>query len=155
MRKITLNVESIRHITHDVLQIDVEKLVPFSFNPGKATGISINKEGLHDKTGPVTFTSSSKEKHLQFLIKTYPSHKGITNELLHLKKNDELILHDVFGAIARTRAWAFLSPAARVLRHVSPNSGIFSQRMKSEPTGSFSPTRQKAISFWRMSSLHY
>lgn len=39
------------------------------------------------------------ENHLEFIIKIYPLHKGVTNELRHLKANDELILHEVFGAI--------------------------------------------------------
>ncbi len=114
MKKITVKVESIRHITHDVLQIDVEKPERFSFNPGQATEISINKEGWKDRTSPFTFTSLPQEKHLQFVIKTYPSHKGITNELLHLKKNDELILHDVFGAIAYKREGVFIAGGAGV-----------------------------------------
>ncbi|MBN1761063.1 MAG: hypothetical protein JW863_22230 [Chitinispirillaceae bacterium] len=110
----TVKVESTRPITHDVLQIDVEKPEHFSFNPGQATELSINKEGWKDRTSPFTFTSLPQEKHLQFVIKTYPSHNGITNELLHLKKNDELILHGVFGAIAYKSEGVFIAGGAGI-----------------------------------------
>lgn len=114
MNKIIVKVEAIRLITHDVLQIDVEKPERFSFNPGQATEISINKEGWKDKTSPFTFTSLPQEKYLQFVIKTYPSHKGITNELLQLKENDELILHDVFGNIAYRSEGVFIAGGAGI-----------------------------------------
>jgi hypothetical protein len=45
------------------------------------------------------FTCQPDDDYLEFNIKTYPSHKGVTNELLQLKMNDELILHDIFGTI--------------------------------------------------------
>lgn len=114
MNEIIVKVKSVRHITHDVLQIDVEKPERFSFNPGQATEISVNKEGWKGRARPFTFTSLPHEKQLQFVVKTYPSHRGVTNELLQLKKNDELILHDVFGAIAYSNEGVFIAGGAGV-----------------------------------------
>lgn len=93
IKKYCVKIKSVRHITHDVLQIDVEKPEKFHFIPGQAAEISINKEGWQNQKRPFTFTSLPHEDHLQFIIKTYPSHKGVTNELLQLKKNDEFILN--------------------------------------------------------------
>ena len=100
MEQNIVKIKSIKHITHDVLQIVTEKPQSFNFIPGQATEISINKNGWRDEKRPFTFTSLPYDDYLEFNIKTYPSHKSVTNELLNLKKNDELILHDVFGAIA-------------------------------------------------------
>jgi hypothetical protein len=36
---------------------------------------------------------------LWFTIKKYPSHKDVTNKILQLKKDDELMLQDFFGTI--------------------------------------------------------
>jgi ferredoxin-NADP reductase len=114
MKQHFVKIKSIQHITHDVLQIDTEKPQQFNFTPGQATEISINKEGWQNEKRPFTFTSLPHNDYLQFTIKTYPSHKGVTNELLQLKKNDELILHDVFGAIAYKREGLFIAGGAGV-----------------------------------------
>jgi len=114
MKKYCVKIKSVRHITPDVLQIDVEKPKQYHFIPGQATEISINKEGWKNEKRPFTFTSLPDEDYLQFIIKTYPSHKGVTNELLQLKKNDELILHGVFGAIAYKKEGLFIAGGAGV-----------------------------------------
>ena len=40
-----VKIESIKHVTHDVLQIRVEKPRGYSFTPGQATEVSVNKSG--------------------------------------------------------------------------------------------------------------
>ncbi|MCU0473556.1 MAG: hypothetical protein MUC93_09360 [Bacteroidales bacterium] len=119
MKNITIKIISIGHITHDVLQIFTEKPQELSFTPGQATEISINKEGWQNEKRPFTFTSLPNDDYLQFTIKTYPAHKGVTNELLQLKKNDELILHDVFGAIAYKNEGVFIAGGAGVTPFIS------------------------------------
>ncbi|HBC88418.1 MAG TPA: flavodoxin reductase [Lentisphaeria bacterium] len=144
MKKQHVIIKSIRHITHDVLQIDVEKPKQFRFVPGQATEISIDKEGWQNEKRPFTFTSLPHEDYLQFIIKTYPSHKGVTNELLKLKKNDELILHGVFGAIAYRKEGLFIAggagvtPFIAILRYlrsknkIGGNKLIFANRTKDD-----------------------
>jgi ferredoxin-NADP reductase len=51
---------------------------------------------------------------LEFTIKAYPSHNGVTNELLQAKKDDELILHDVFGVIAYKGEGVFIAGGAGI-----------------------------------------
>ena len=119
MKNFTVKIISIGHITHDVLQIFTEKPHQFDFTPGQATEISINKDGWQNENRPFTFTSLPNDDYLQFTIKTYQAHKGVTNELLQLKKNDELILHDVFGAIAYRREGIFVAGGAGVTPFIS------------------------------------
>jgi len=119
MQQHSAKVKSIKHITHDVLQIVTEKPMQFSFSPGQATEISINKEGWRNEKRPFTFTCLPDNDYLEFTIKTYPSHKGVTNELLQLKINDELILHDVFGAIAYKGEGIFIAGGAGVTPFIS------------------------------------
>lgn len=114
MKNHYVKVKSVKKITHDVLQIVVEKPKNFKFKPGQATEISINKNGWVDEKRPFTFTNLPQEDYLQFTIKTYPSHKGVTNELLQLKKDDELIIHDVFGTITYQGEGAFIAGGAGV-----------------------------------------
>ena len=87
--------------------------------PGQATEISINKEGWQNEKRPFTFTCLPKDDYLEFNIKTYPSHKSVTNELLHMKINEKLILHDVFGAIAYKGEGVFIAGGAGVTPFIS------------------------------------
>ena len=114
MKPHLVKIKSIKHITHDVLQIVTKKPQQYSFTPGQATEIAINKEGWRNEKRPFTFTCLPRRDYLEFSIKTYPSHKGVTNELLQLKKNDELILHSVFGAIAYKSEGIFIAGGAGV-----------------------------------------
>jgi ferredoxin-NADP reductase len=114
MKQHLVRIESIKHITHDVLLIVTEKPQKHTFAPGQATEVSINKSGWKDEKRPFTFTCLPDCDYLEFTIKTYPSHKGVTNELLHLKKNDMLILHDVFGAITYKGEGVFIAGGAGV-----------------------------------------
>src|ERR1035437_7847096 len=102
-----------------VLKIATEKPQQFNFTPGQATEVSINKDGWKDEKRPFTFTCLPDNDYIEFTIKTYPSHKGVTNELLHLKINDELILHDVFGTIAYKGEGVFIAGGAGVTPFIS------------------------------------
>lgn len=100
MKQHLVKIKSIKHMTHDVVQIVTEKPGQYNFKPGQATDVAINKNGWKDEKRPFTFTCLPDKDYLEFTIKTYPSHHGVTNELLQLENGAELILHDVFGAIA-------------------------------------------------------
>jgi len=125
-----VKVKLVRHLTHDVLQIVTERPAGFDFVPGQATEISINKTGWTEKTRPFSFTNLPDDDFLQFVIKTYPVNKGVTNELLQLKQNDELILHDVFGSISYSGEGCFIAggagitPFLSILRHLKSKKEI-------------------------------
>jgi ferredoxin-NADP reductase len=114
MKQSIVRVKSITHVTHDVLKIVTEKPRKYTFTSGQATEVSINKNGWKDKMEPFTFTSLPNDAYLEFTIKTYPKHKGVTNELLSLKTDDELILHEVFGAISYKGEGVFIAGGAGV-----------------------------------------
>jgi ferredoxin-NADP reductase len=101
-------------VTHDVRLFRVEKPAGYSFKPGQATEVAINKQGLKEKKRPFTFTGLPDDDDLEFIIKTYPSHNGVTDELHQLNKSDELILHDVFGTIAYQGKGVFIAGGAGI-----------------------------------------
>ncbi|HSL88591.1 MAG TPA: hypothetical protein VK870_04780 [Ignavibacteriaceae bacterium] len=119
MKQHTVKIKSIQHITHDVLQIVTEKPEAYNFTPGQATEVAINKNGWKDEKRPFTFTNLPEDDHLEFTIKTYPSHKSVTNELLELKKDDELILNDIFGAITYKGEGVFIAGGAGITPFIS------------------------------------
>lgn len=115
----TLTIESIDNITHDVLRIVTNKPTGFDFVPGQAADIAINKSGWSKEERPFSFTSLPESNTLEFTIKTYPEEEGVTNELLHLKPQDELVLHDVYGAIAYKGAGVFIAGGAGITPFIS------------------------------------
>jgi ferredoxin-NADP reductase len=119
MKQYIVKIQSIKHITHDVLQLVIERPENYIFTPGQATHISINKPDWKNKANPFTFTSIPENDFLEFSIKTYPEHKGVTNELLKLKKTDELILQEVFGAISYKGEGVFIAGGAGVTPFIS------------------------------------
>ena len=114
-----VKIKSIKTVAHDVLQIQTTKPEAYSFLPGQATELSINTTEWQSKKRPFTFTSLPEDDYLEFTIKIYPSHKGVTNELLKLKKEDELILHEVFGYISYKGEGIFIAGGAGVTPFIS------------------------------------
>lgn len=113
-----VKIKSIEHLTHDVLRIVTEKPSEYTFTPGQATEISINKKGWQSEGRPFTFTCLPDNDYLEFTIKTYP-HNGVTNQLLQLRKGEELILRDVFGAINYKGEGVFIAGGAGVTPFIS------------------------------------
>lgn len=139
-----VKIKSIDKITPDVVKIVLEKPAKYIFTPGQATEIAINKPGWAEEKRPFTFTSLPVDNDLEFTIKTYPSHKGVTNELLNLIPGDELILHDVWGAIAYKGEGVFIAggagitPFLSIFRHlhtlnkIAGNKLIFANKTKAD-----------------------
>lgn len=99
MGKHIVKVLNTEFLTHNVKRFVVEKPAGFSFIPGQACDVSINRPGLEEELRPFTFTSTTESDTLEFIIKIYSDHEGITKKLGTLGPGDELILHDVFGTI--------------------------------------------------------
>lgn len=114
-----LKILSVSKATPDVLHIVAEKPVDLTFLPGQAADISLNKSPWEEELRPFTFTSLPTDDTLEFLIKTYPSHHGVTNELLTLRENDEFILHGVFGDIQYKGEGIFIAGGAGITPFVS------------------------------------
>lgn len=106
-------------VTHDVRRIVVRKPKGYSYIPGQATEISINKSGWEDKKRPFTFTSLNNDENLEFTIKVYKDHHGVTEQIGQLKTGDEVILHDVWGTINYDGPGYFIAGGAGITPFIS------------------------------------
>lgn len=122
---------SIKHLTHDVLKIVAEKPTAINYQPGQAVDISINKPNWEKELRAFTFTSLPDDKYIEFTIKTYPSHSGVTQQLLSLNMGDELLVHDVFGDIIYKGEGVFIAGGAGV----TPFIAILKQLEKENKIG--------------------
>lgn len=105
---------SITPVTHDVHSFRVEKPDDYAFTPGQATEVSINKPEWVEERRPFTFTALNEEPTLEFTIKSYADHQGVTNELSRLEAGDSLIIRDVWGAIAYKGPGYFIAGGAGI-----------------------------------------
>ncbi len=110
---------AIKDITHDVKSFRVEKPAGYQFISGQATDVSVNKKGMEDEKRPFTFTSLNEDPFLEFTIKCYPGHNGVTKLLHKLHPGDELIIEDVWGAIEYKGPGYFIAGGAGITPFLS------------------------------------
>lgn len=103
-----------QYVTHNVKRFKLSKPANYTFKPGQATEIAINNQDWKDERRPFTFTSLNDWNTLEFTIKLYTDHNGMTNQLARLAAGDELIIHDVFGAITYKGEGTFIAGGAGV-----------------------------------------
>lgn len=119
------------NVTHNVKRFILSKPDAYRFKPGQATDIVINLPEWKKERRPFTFTGLNDWDHLEFTIKIYDDHKGVTNQLGKLKAGDELIVHDIFGAIHYKGEGVFIAGGAGV----TPFIAIFRQLHKDGKLG--------------------
>ncbi|WMN05914.1 FAD-binding oxidoreductase [Marivirga arenosa] len=110
----TVKILDVLSLTHNVKRIKTEKPNGYQFTPGQATEVAINKKDWTEEKRPFTFTSLPDEDHLEFVIKTYHDHKGVTNEIDSLVEGDELIIDDAWGAIEYKGTGTFIAGGAGI-----------------------------------------
>jgi ferredoxin-NADP reductase len=111
-------------VTHNVKYFRVEKPEGYAFEPGQATEVSINKPRWKDEKRPFTFTSLNEQPYIEFTIKGYHHHDGVTHNLHQLNVGDELIVRDIWGTINYKSDGYFIAggagitPFMAILRHL-------------------------------------
>lgn len=110
----TVKILAIKDVTHDVKYFRLEKPDGYTFVPGQATEVSINKPGWEEEKRPFTFTSLNEDPYIEFTIKRYGDHSGVTNYLHTLNLGDELIIRDVWGAISYSGPGYFIAGGAGI-----------------------------------------
>lgn len=114
MNREKVEIKAIDYINHNVLKIVTNKPKNYSFEPGQATDLAINNDDWKDKKRPFTFTSLPTDDELQFTIKVYPSHNGVTEQLASLNAGDTLTIGEAYGAIKYKGKGMFLAGGAGV-----------------------------------------
>lgn len=126
---------SAKYVTHNVRQFRLDKPSGYSFIPGQATELSINIDGWQEEKRPFTFTCLNSDDYLEFTIKTYTDHDGVTNQLGKLNVGDEVIIRDVWGAIEYKGEGYFIAggagitPFLAILRQLNNDGAIGNNKL--------------------------
>jgi len=109
-----VDIIKIEDITHNVKSYQVERPENYDFEPGQATEVSINHPKWKEEQRPFTFTSIVTESYLEFTIKIYDDHDGVTKEMGKLNEGDQLIIRDAWGAIKYKGPGYFIAGGAGI-----------------------------------------
>lgn len=144
MSDYNVKILEIKNVTHDVKLLKLEKPEGFSFTPGRAADVAINKPGYVEQKRPFTFTGLNDWDHLELIIKIYDDHNGVTKEIGNLKIGDELIISDPWGSIQYKGEGIFIAggagvtPFVAIIRNLNSenkignNKLIFANKMKTD-----------------------
>jgi len=69
---------------------------------------------MEEDIRPFTFTALTTKPYLEFTIKRYPDHEGVTDLLHRLRAGDELFIRDPWGAIAYNGPGYFIAGGAGI-----------------------------------------
>jgi len=109
----------VEYITHDVKRFVVDKPQGYKHTAGQVLNMAINKPGWEKKFRPFTYTSTEYDLLLEFMIKIYPDHKGVTEQMALLKPGDSLIITNSRSTIAYRGPGVFIAGGAGVTPFLS------------------------------------
>jgi ferredoxin-NADP reductase len=122
-------------VTHNVRRFRLERPKGYDFTPGQATDVAIDRDGWRDEKRPFTFTGLRQWDDLEFTIKIYDDHDGVTSQLGGLKKGDALLIDDPWGTIEYKGKGTFvaggagITPFIAILRDLADKGEIAGNRL--------------------------
>jgi ferredoxin-NADP reductase len=127
----TLTLTSIAPVTHDTWHLTFDHPKGFQFEPGQATHWALDEDGWRDKDRPFTMTSDPKSDVVEFVIKSYPDHDGVTGQIPLMTPGDKVIAEDPAGAITDHGTGVFLAAGAGI----TPFIAILDKHSREDLTG--------------------
>ncbi|MBF9032519.1 flavodoxin reductase [Rhodobacterales bacterium HKCCE3408] len=110
----TLPLKEISDVTHDTRRLTFDRPRDFEFQPGQATELTLMRDGWRDEGRPFTMVSMPGEPLLEFVIKIYPEHDGVTEQIATLTPGENVTLSDPFGAITDHGPGTFVAGGAGI-----------------------------------------
>ncbi len=101
-------------ITHDVMRFITTRPQGFHFQPGQGVELAIDLPGWEDKKRPFTPTSLPDDEVLEFSIKGYTEHQGMTAQLHQLSSGAKLLMTEPFGTIQYNGPGTFIAAGAGI-----------------------------------------
>lgn len=120
--KYTTTILATRFVTHDTKSFLVTRPDGFTWQPGQGVELVINEAPWDQEDGrPFTPAGLDDDQALEFIIKRYADHQGVTDHLHTLAPGAELLLSKPFGAIGYKGKGVFIAAGAGI----TPFLGIF------------------------------
>jgi ferredoxin-NADP reductase len=126
----TVQIKHKKWLTHDVLQFKTEKPQNFTYTAGQAVEITLNDPKFKDDWAPFTLTSLNRDDDLEFTIKIYPDHDGMTLALSKLKEGESFVITDPWDSFKYKGPGVFIAggtgvtPFIALLRQMEADGNI-------------------------------
>lgn len=101
-------------VTHDVKRFIVTRPQGLDYRPGQGVELAIDSQGWRDRARPFTPTSLLEDRVLEFTIKRYPEHHGVTDRLHTLRPGAQLLISEPFGTITWSGPGTFIAAGAGI-----------------------------------------
>lgn len=101
-------------VTHDVKRFVLSKPADFAFKPGQGVELTIDHPDWKGEGRPFTPTSLADDEVLEFTIKAYPKHQGVTQALHELEAGARLFMSEPFGTISYQGPGVFIAGGAGI-----------------------------------------
>ncbi|MFX0544157.1 FAD-binding oxidoreductase [Roseovarius sp. S1116L3] len=124
----TLILRSIAPVTHDTHHLVFERPKGFDFEPGQAIEMKLQKGGWQDEGRLFTPVSLPGEETLEFVIKSYPSHDGVTEQIAKLEPGDKVTIDGPFGDMRDRGPGVFIAGGAGI----TPMIALLRKRLRDE-----------------------
>lgn len=105
--------------THDVQRLIFSKPDSFHYLPGQGVEIALDQEEWRDQWRPFTPTTLIEDEVLQFIIKGYPDHDGVTKRLHALPVGERILVTEAFGTIQYRGPGVFIAGGAGITPFIS------------------------------------
>jgi len=122
-------------VTHDVKRFILTRPDGFEFEAGQGVELAIDHPDWRAEKRPFTPTSLRADRTLEFTIKAYPAHEGVTQALHALEPGAQLLMSQPFGTIEYKGPGAFIAggagvtPFIAILRQLAREQSLESQSL--------------------------
>lgn len=114
-----VKIKNIEKVANNVVRLKLEKPEGIPYEPGQATDITLDVSPWEEEYRTFTFTSLPEEDFLEFTIKVYEDHKGVTQQIGKLKTGDTINIYDVYGDINYKGEGVFIAGGAGITPFIS------------------------------------
>ncbi|WP_113910810.1 FAD-binding oxidoreductase [Roseovarius dicentrarchi] len=121
-----LTLRSIEPVTHDTHHLTFDRPEGFTFEPGQAIEMKLQKDGWRDEGRPFTPISLPDAASLEFIIKSYPSHDGVTEQIARMQAGDGVTIEGPFGDMRDRGPGVFIAGGAGI----TPILALLHKRLK-------------------------
>lgn len=104
-----LTLKHIEPATHDTYHLVFDRPDGFDFTPGQGVELHLLKDGWQNEGRPFTPVTLPDEPTLEFVIKSYPEHQGVTAQIGRMRPGDAMEMKGPFGAISDQGPGVFIA----------------------------------------------
>jgi ferredoxin-NADP reductase len=115
----TLTLQEMAPVTPDTHKLTFNRPNGFTFESGQATELTLPIDGIKSESRPFTMTSRPNDAHLEFVIKSYDDHDGVTKHIPELGMTDQVKAAEPFGAITDHGPGVFIAGGAGITPFIS------------------------------------